>query len=188
MEAVFDKGKVVMFLAVVLAVSLLVVVAIMLDLWDGVHTARKTGERVHSHKLRVTIAKVCEYWRFVLIGFLVDCLGLLFSFYVLPFVTLVFGAGLIAVEAKSMFEHASRRKSHAADLGDIVQSILVCSHEHDARKLVDIIVNKGSAIPDAHRPIGFGSVGDLQIDPSPAPSAGSGSVQEPQPEKAAPGN
>lgn len=144
MDAVFDKSKVLMFLAVALAVSILVVVAIMLDLWDGVHTARKTGERVHSHKLRVTIAKVCEYWRFVLIGFLVDCLGLLFSFYVLPFVTVVFGAGLIAVEAKSMFEHASRRKSHAADLGDIVQSILVCSHEHDARKLVDIIVNKGT--------------------------------------------
>lgn len=115
MESILSKEKLYLFLGVFFAVCLLVITAILVDLWDGVHTAKRTNERVHSHKLRVTIAKISEYWRFILIGFLVDCLGIIFSFYILPFVAVLFGAGLIAVEAKSMFEHAHRRKSHTAE-------------------------------------------------------------------------
>ena len=111
MEAIISLDKLYLFLGVFLAVCILVIIAIMLDLWDGVHTAKKTNQRVHSHKLRVTIAKMSEYWRFILIGFLVDCLGMFFTFYLMPFVTLLFGVGLIVVEAKSMFEHANRRKT-----------------------------------------------------------------------------
>ena len=124
MESILSKEKLYLFLGVFFAVCLLVITAILVDLWDGVHTAKRTNERVHSHKLRVTIAKISEYWRFILIGFLVDCLGIIFSFYILPFVAVLFGAGLIAVEAKSMFEHAHRRKSHTAELPDIVSSII----------------------------------------------------------------
>ena len=71
MESILSLDKIFLFLGVFLAVSLLVIIAIMLDLWDGVYTAKKTNQRVHSHKLRVTIAKMSEYWRFLLIGFLV---------------------------------------------------------------------------------------------------------------------
>ena len=101
------------------------------------HTAKRTNERVHSHKLRITIGKMSEYWRFILIGFLVDCLGIFFSFYVLPFVAVMFGAGLIVVEAKSMFEHANRRKSHAAELPDIVKSIIKAVDEKDANRILE---------------------------------------------------
>ena len=69
MESILSLDKFYLFLGIFLAVCILVIVAIMLDLWDGVHTAKKTNQRVHSHKLRVTIAKMCEYWRFILIGF-----------------------------------------------------------------------------------------------------------------------
>ena len=125
-----------MFVSVLLVVCILVISAIMLDLWDGVHTARRTNERVHSHKLRDTIAKISEYWRFIMIGFLVDCLGVFFSFYILPFVVVLFGTGLIVVEAKSMFEHANRRKSHAADLPDIISSIIKAVDQKDAKKII----------------------------------------------------
>ena len=81
MESILSLDKLYLFLGIFLAVCILVIAAIMLDLWDGVHTAKKTNQRVHSHKLRVTIAKMSEYWRFILIGFLVDCLGIFFSFY-----------------------------------------------------------------------------------------------------------
>lgn len=137
MESILPIDKIYLFLGVFLAVCILVIAAIMLDLWDGVHTARKTGERVHSHKLRVTIAKMSEYWRLILIGFLVDCLGVFFSFYILPFVAVMFGAGLIAVEAKSMFEHAGRRKSHTADLPDVVKSIIKAVDAKDAREILE---------------------------------------------------
>ncbi len=131
-----------LFIGVFLVVCVLVIVAIMLDLWDGVHTARKTGEAVHSHKLRVTIGKISEYFRFVVIGFLVDCLGLLFAFYALPFVSLLFGVGLIIVEAKSMFEHAHRRKSHTTELTGIIRSIISAATTKDAMKIIDELKEK----------------------------------------------
>ncbi len=137
MESILSLDKLYLFLGIFLAVCILVIVAIMLDLWDGVHTAKITNQRVHSHKLRVTIAKMSEYWRFILIGFLVDCLGVFFSFYVMPFVSVLFGAGLIVVEAKSMFEHANRRKSHTNQLPDIIKSIIECAQEKDAQKILE---------------------------------------------------
>lgn len=132
----FLESKVYLFLGVLLAVSLLVILAIMLDLWDGLHTAKKTAQPIRSSILRITVAKICEYWRFILVGFLVDCLGILFSFYGIPFITVLFGAGLIAVETKSMFEHAKRRKSRSGELPAIIHDIINCLHEHEAKDIV----------------------------------------------------
>lgn len=137
MGVLISSEKLYLFLGVFLAVCILVISAIMLDLWDGVHTAKKTRERVHSHKLRVTISKMCEYWRFILIGFLVDCLGIFFAFYFMPFVVVLFGAGLIVVEAKSMFEHANRRKSHTQELPDIFKAIIGAVDQNDAQRIFD---------------------------------------------------
>ena len=136
---IINLDKLTLFIGIFLAVCILVIAAIMLDLWDGVHTARVTGVSVHSHKLRVTIKKMSEYFRFIVIGFLVDCLGLFFGFYLMPFVVLLFGLGLISVEAKSMFEHARRRKSHATDLPDIIKSIVACAHEKKARQIIELV-------------------------------------------------
>lgn len=147
MESILSLDKIFLFLGVFLAVSLLVIIAIMLDLWDGVYTAKRTGQRVHSHKLRVTIAKVSEYWRFLLIGFLADCLGFLFSFYFLPFMALLFGMGLIVVEIISMFEHAKRRKSHLIDLPDIIDGIITASTKKDAEKIISVISTKSEVSP-----------------------------------------
>lgn len=128
--------KLYLFGAIFFAACLLVIAAIMLDLWDGIYTARRTGQRVHSHRLRVTIAKIGEYFRLIAVGALVDCLGSLFSFYPLPIVTILFGAGLIIVELKSMLEHARRRKSHTAEMPEIIAQIIDCKHEPDAEQLV----------------------------------------------------
>lgn len=136
MESILSLDKIFLFLGVFLAVSLLVIIAIMLDLWDGVYTAKKTNQRVHSHKLRVTIAKMSEYWRFLLIGFLVDCLGVLFTFYFLPFAALLFGVGLIVVEIKSMFEHAKRRKNHMKELPEIINDIIEAVDKKDAMRII----------------------------------------------------
>lgn len=152
MELIFDMAKAKVFLGVFLCACIFVIVSILLDLWDGVYTAKVTGERIHSHKLRVTIAKMSEYWRFIMLGMLVDCIGFLLhclnvtffgiafcEFYIIPFLALVFSVGLIAVEGKSMREHARRRKSHTADVPQIVQDIIKCAKEKDARKIIEII-------------------------------------------------
>lgn len=148
METIVSSAKIYLFLGIFLSVCIFVIAAIMLDLWDGVHTAKVTNQRVHSHKLRVTINKMGEYWRFIMIGFLVDCIGIFFSFYLLPFMSVLFGVGLIAVETKSMFEHAKRRKSHTEELPNIIKSIIDCAHEHDAKvilsKISDLIPNENT--------------------------------------------
>lgn len=141
---VYEKAS--LFVSVFMSVCILVIAAIMLDLWDGVYTANKLGVRVHSHKLRVTIGKMCEYWRFIIIGFLVDCLGVFFHFYILPFVVILFGVGLIAVETKSMFEHARRRKSHTAELPELLRKIIAASNTQEAKdiltKVTDLLSSK----------------------------------------------
>lgn len=141
MWEVIHLEKVILFAGVFLAISLLVIMAIMLDLWDGVHTARVTKDRIHSHKLRVTIDKISEYWRFILIGFLIDCIGLIFSFYFMPFIAVLFGVGLIVIEIKSMFEHAKRRKSHTTDLPLIIRSIVNCANDKDAHDILDKVLS-----------------------------------------------
>lgn len=139
METFVAYEKAYLFIGIFMAVCILVIVAIMMDLWDGVYTAKKIGERVHSHKLRVTIGKMSEYWRFIIIGFLVDCLGIFFHFYILPFVVVLFGVGLIVVEAKSMFEHANRRKSHTAELPSLLKKIVAASNTQEAKDTLERI-------------------------------------------------
>lgn len=135
-----NLSKIKLFIGIFLVISILVIIAIMLDLWDGVHTAKITKERVHSHKLRITIAKMSEYWRFIIIGFLIDCIGGIFSFYFMPFVAVIFGTGLIIIEIKSMIEHATRRKSHTAELPGILKSIVACANDKDAHELIERIM------------------------------------------------
>lgn len=146
METFVAYEKAYLFIGIFMAVCILVIVAIMLDLWDGVYTAKKIGERVHSHKLRITIGKMSEYWRFIFIGFLVDCLGIFFHFYILPFVVVLFGVGLIVVEAKSMFEHAQRRKSHTAELPALLKKIIAASNTQEAKdiltKVTELLTSK----------------------------------------------
>lgn len=150
METIVSTDKVYLFFGIFLAVCIFVITAIMLDLWDGVHTAKVTNQQVHSHKLRVTIDKMAEYWRFIMIGFLIDCIGFFFSFYPLPFMSVLFGVGLIAVETKSMFEHAKRRKSHTEELPYIIKSIIDCAHEKDARIILSKISDLHSNHDSAH--------------------------------------
>lgn len=145
MWEIVTLSKILIFLDVFLAVSIFVIIAIMLDLWDGVHTAKKLKDRVHSHKLRVTIAKISEYWRLMVIGFLLDCIGIVFSFYILPFFAMLFGFGLIIIEIKSMIEHAKRRKSHTAELPDILHKMVACANEKDAHDLLEKIVSLATA-------------------------------------------
>ena len=142
-----NYGKALTFIGVFVAVCLLVMTAIMLDLWDGVYTARKTGERVHSHKLRVTMGKMSEYWRYIFIGFLMDCLGIFFHFYVLPFVAILFGVCLLIVETKSMFEHAQKRKSHTSELPDILRRIVAASNMQEARDILQRVTETMNAKP-----------------------------------------
>lgn len=115
---------------------LLVLFAILLDLWDGVYTARQLRQRVHSHKLRVTVKKVSEYWRFMLIAFVIDTVGILFPIYALPYISILFCIGLVGVEAKSMLEHAKKRKSKAIEMEEIIKMVIDSATKPDAKETI----------------------------------------------------
>ncbi len=129
------------------ALWLLVVAAVLVDLWDGVYTAKVLRQRVHSHKLRVTVNKLGEYWRIMLLGFVADTIGVFFPFYTLPYLSVVFCLGLIGIEVKSVWEHIRRRKTGTEKLGDIVKAIVECAGDKDAQQLLkrisDYITSEG---------------------------------------------
>lgn len=137
-----DMPHLMLHCGISLALWLLVVVAVLVDLWDGVHTARVMKRRVHSHKLRVTITKLGEYWRIMLLGFVADCIGVLFPFYTLPYLSILICLGIIGIEMKSVWEHAKKRKSKTAIIPNLVQAIVECVNKDDAENVIKLIVTE----------------------------------------------
>lgn len=110
----------------------ILLVAVGIDLWDAISTAKKLHEPIKSHSMRTTGNKIAEYWRFMLIAALLDLLGSLFTFYIIPFASILFCLGLVCVEIKSLFEHAKRRKSKAVEMKEIMQAIIRAANDKDA--------------------------------------------------------
>ncbi len=131
-----EKGRVYTHIVVTLLCWLLTVAAVLIDLWDGIYTARRTHERLRSHKFRRTVRKAGEYWRVLLFGFVGDTLGVLFPWYSLPYATMLLTACLVIVEARSVVEHFRRRKSELAKLPGLLEEIVGCLTEKDAKRLV----------------------------------------------------
>lgn len=113
--------------------------AVLIDLWDRVMTQRRLKRQVTSHRLRKTVNKILEYWRLLLIGFLVDSALLIFSWYIVPYVSVALTIGLVAVEAKSMWEHALERRSGTLGLMDVANAIVNCKDGHGAIKVINMV-------------------------------------------------
>ena len=140
MGEVFDLPHLYRHLGISLSMWVLTICVVLLDLVDGVHTARVLHQRIHSHKLRATVVKFGEYWRFLLFGFFFDLAGVFFPWYGYPYMTIVITLGLSVIELKSMLEHAKKRKSKTAELPNIVSQIVGCDSAEEAKKLIKNIV------------------------------------------------
>lgn len=128
-----------LFVSFFLAVSIIVIIAILSDLVDGIRTAKITGERVHSHKLRVTINKIIGYWSLIVIGMLLDCLLAMIDLVALPYCVVLTGASLVVVEGVSLLEHARRRKSSEATAPLIIAKIISAMNKRDATEVIEMI-------------------------------------------------
>lgn len=117
----------------------LVIFAVLIDLWDAIYTARKLNIKVHSHKLRMTVNKMGEYWRIMLLGFVFDLIGVIFPFYAYPYLSILICVGIVLIEMKSVWEHAVKRKSKAAQLPKIVGRIVECATTEEAEQLIKTI-------------------------------------------------
>ena len=113
--------------------------SVLVDMWDGVQTARFMKEKVDSKGLRRTFAKAGDYWRMMLFGLMFDSLGLLFPWYILPYMTMVITVGVLVIEFRSVWEHNKRKRSHAAELPNVIANIIKCASEKDALELINKI-------------------------------------------------
>ena len=98
----------------------IVAIAVILDLYTGIRAAKQIGEPIRSHILRKTINKITDYYVAVIIGILIDWLGLCFPWYSIPYAAIISTLAVIIIEGRSVLENLSRAKSHAAEVDDVV--------------------------------------------------------------------
>lgn len=140
MQEVFEVSHLYKHFGINLALWLLVIVAVLIDLWDGVVTARQLGKKIHSHKLRLTINKMGEYWRIMLLGFVFDFIGVIFPWYGYPYLSILICVGIVLIEIKSVYEHTKRKKSKASELPDIVAEVIKTASKPEAEEIIKKIV------------------------------------------------
>lgn len=114
-------------------------IACIVDFWSGTLTAKILGEKLMSHGFRRTIVKIGDYARVLMFAFMVDVLGSLLSFYILPFATMLCALAILCIEGKSVLENSKRRKAHAADVPDIVKKIMQAATAEQGHEILNEI-------------------------------------------------
>lgn len=130
------------YIVVIFTCCISITIASFVDMWSGIDAARANHERIDSKGLRRTISKVVDYLRVLIFGALIDGLGLFFTWYVAPYAMILITVGIIVIECRSVMENSRKKKSHAADIADVVKQIIECADEKDAKKLVTLIKDK----------------------------------------------
>lgn len=122
---------------------ILVIVACLIDLWTGIDAARKNKERISSKALRRTVAKVLDYLRVIIFGVLIDILGLAFPWYSIPYLAIICTLGILIIEGKSVLENFNKKKSSAAQIVDVIETIVNCTDNETAEKIIKAIKDDG---------------------------------------------
>lgn len=94
------------------------------DTMSGIYTAKKTGEKLRSHRLRKTFEKMAVYWFFQLLVAIVGLIFSLMSWYDLPYMSMVLAVAICITEGRSMWEHSKRRKDGVAKIPETVQELI----------------------------------------------------------------
>ena len=122
---------------------ILVIVACLIDLWTGIDAARKNKERIKSKALRRTVAKILDYLRVIVFGVLIDVLGLAFPWYAIPYLAIICTLGILMIEGKSVLENFQKKKSSAAQIVDVIETIVNCTDNETAEKIIRAIKDDG---------------------------------------------
>ena len=129
-------------MAIVLICWAFVFVANFVDFWSGRDTAKAIGEHIDSKGYRRTFVKIGDYYRVLIFALLFDLIGSLFTFYKLPFASILGSISVIAIELASVLENSKRKKSHAAEVPDIIKKIIQCATTKDGEKILKEITKE----------------------------------------------
>lgn len=114
-------------MAIIMICWTFVFIANIIDFWSGRATAKALGEPIDSKGYRRTFVKIGDYYRVLVFLLLFDLIGSLFEFYKLPFATLLGSVAVIAIELRSVIENSRLKKSHSAEIPQIIKEIIQCS-------------------------------------------------------------
>lgn len=123
-------------MAIVLICWAFVFIANFVDFWSGRNTAKAIGEHIDSKGYRRTFVKIGDYYRVLIFALLFDLIGSLFTFYKLPFASIIGSISVIAIELASVLENSRRKKSHAAEIPTIVKKIIQCATAKEGEKIL----------------------------------------------------
>jgi hypothetical protein len=129
-------------MAIVLLCWTFIFIANVVDFCSGRNTAKAIGEPIDSKGYRRTFTKIGDYYRVLIFALLFDLIGSLFSFYTLPFATILGSLAVIAIELSSVVENSRRKKSHAGDVPEMVKKIVQCTTTDKGKELLGQITKE----------------------------------------------
>ncbi len=122
---------------VILAMWAIMCIAVCIDLWAGVNSAKARGEKVYSGGLRRTFAKLGDYWRIQVMALIFDLIGSFIPWYSLPYVSMLVTAAIVLIEGRSVWENEKAKKSQVAKLPDAIRAIIQCADAKTAEQLLE---------------------------------------------------
>lgn len=131
------QNDIVLRIAIILVCWGMMVASSFIDLWSGVDAAKTCGEKIQSNGLRRTVSKLGDYFRIELFFLMFDGLGSLISWYELPYASMVGALAIILIEGKSVVENSRKKKSSAANIPDIVKTIVNASNVDQAKAIIN---------------------------------------------------
>lgn len=135
-------------ITIIFLCCILIIVACFIDLWTGIDAAKKNKEKISSKALRRTITKVLDYLRVVIFAVLIDVLGLSFPWYVIPYCAIISTLGILFIEGRSVLENFQKKKSSAAKVVDAIETIINCTDNETAEKIIKAIKADGTIRKD----------------------------------------
>lgn len=121
---------------VILAMWGIMCIAVCVDLWAGVNSAKARGEKIYSGGLRRTFAKLGDYWRIQVMALIFDLIGSCISWYNLPYASVIITMAIVVIEGRSVWENEKAKKSNIAKLPDVIRAIIQCSDVRSAEELI----------------------------------------------------
>lgn len=126
-------------ITIIFICCILIVAASFIDMWTGIDAARTMKEPISSRSLRKTVTKIIDYLRVLLFSVLIDILGLCFTWYIIPYCAILATLGVLLIEFRSVIENSRKKRSHAAEIVDVVAQIVKCATDKDAEKIINLI-------------------------------------------------
>ena len=122
---------------------IMVIIAILIDLYFGVKKAKELGEATHSEGFRRTINKATYYFALMGFAFLFDIFDVVTPYFFphplgsVPFVSIFVALGLVFTEAKSVREKAEDKARRRTDESFRKMLELMQNREDVMREIAD---------------------------------------------------